>query len=170
MNGAANPSLVMFAQELLTHVVYKHETVTIGMYFKNGTYTIKAGAQQWEATTVGEVFDKFLRATAERAPSLTREQFAEMAPVETQPSEADQRLIDDLTKDGMTEFGKTVEQVRQDRRIRIQRALETELSDPIRSTSSILAAVRVRAQLPDLENTEIVEVWRSLDGGYKYPD
>lgn len=114
------PSLATFSFELLQHLIKKAGSASIQMVTLPGKATIIAGKHRFTASTKEEVLDTFLRwamnaSFEHQDPDVLARAAAEKEALEKKEFESQ---LEELTKDGMTDFGKAAERAKQELRTR----------------------------------------------------
>lgn len=160
---AEQPSLAEFAGWLLEYLIARAGTAKLKANQIGGVTYIQVGSELFRGKTLEEAGDKLLYWLLTRCPERTPEEYAALATARLAIEKVDQeRFIDELTKDGLSDFGKKVEQHRHDRGAKVFKALK-DLSLPQQTSfDQILRAVREATALEDLDAAELVLAMANL--------
>lgn len=160
-NDMPEPTMANFASAMLEHIIAKAGNKNIRMAkIREGKVIATIGNLKFEGATTEEILDRILYWTLTSTYSYDPEEVAKAA-AEALALEKEQsdRLIEELTKDGMSEFGKLVEKARQERGavlLKAIQALEQEHNGHLpRDLEYIRKEVETRLELEEVEISEV---------------
>jgi len=166
MSDTAGPSMeetsmVTFTAGFLEFLCMLAGTTEIRAGPSFGIYLIRVGDHRFEGETTEEAYRKLLRWMLDMEVSETRQFYEEQAvPVEEGERRDEAALIDELTKDGMTDFGQAVEGGRQERKqtlLEELKRLREESPSSLENVDQLLPIVIRNTNLVDLDVRELLE-------------
>jgi len=149
-------SLIDFTGRLLHHVIMKAETTEIWLKKDEKVCTISAGTRVISGENESAAFDNFLTWIATRTPDISPEKYAAMD-LDEKADDGSKELIEELTKEGMTEFGMQVEKLRKAREGKVHEILEDRRarSMSLRPAEVLADIHQFEGELSDLDLEEL---------------
>lgn len=155
-------SMVTFVAAFLEHLCMLAGTTEIRAGYVFGKYLVEIGEHRFEGDTPEQAHMELIKWMQETPAPPSREFFDEQAgEVIEQEKKESEELIEELIKDGMTDFGKKVEEHRQKRRDLITQALSEILTYDTTGelgTFSLCSKVKEKTTLDDVTVKEIMEI------------
>lgn len=154
-------STVNFTQGLLELVMTVAGTTEVrSAQIRDGLYVIGLGNLRFQGKDAAETFRKLLFWLLTNRPTLSPEEYAEEAKHVFEMEDEDTKgLIEELTKDGMSDFGQKVQEYRMERGAKIVEALsslEKDEGHPVTNVNTLQDEIKRRTGYDDLDTKEVL--------------
>lgn len=155
-------SLVVFTSNLLEFIMFTAGATEIraGEDRRSGKYVITCGKETFAEDSRNEAYRSFLGWLMEKKPAYTEAEAEEHArEVEAQEAADSNEVIALLTEDGMSDFGKTVQNYRSNRgKVLAEEILRIELTSNLpEDVTTLHETLSANPELPDLGVDEVIE-------------
>lgn len=156
-------SLATFSGTLLEYLMTKIGTTNIKAGEMMGTFcievNIKGKRTLFSYAKPEMAYEAFLRWTLLREMTYSREELREAAEQVLELEEAEgERLLEELTKDGMSDFGKKIQEMRAKRGGELYQAVVTavETGVPLTNTNALIESMRNTSGHNDIQLEEVL--------------
>lgn len=154
-------TMASFAALLMEYIICRAETTKVNALSAAGKTVVVIGDQIFQGKTVTETYDQMMLWLFSRIPTLTPEQYAQLAVEYDRRTDAESRkLIEDFTQDGLSDLGQAIETVRTERLEAIEGVLQGLSAKTMQGNfEGILKAVQMSQGLGDVD---LHELWRVM--------
>jgi len=155
-------SLSNFTAGLLEQVIIAAGTTKLGAGIQGGKVTLRLGGVKFAGVDTAEAYQKLFYWLATKPAAMSVAEYTKRgALVEQNEKEDSDGVIELLAEGGLTEFGKQVQEYRQERTSKIDQALR-QISPLPKEAEDLRLAVAEKTGLEDLTSQELLLVLGNL--------